>query len=93
MEYNGVLMKCSKNYSIEKEQLNSIFRKIIIMRTFWIYFFIFLSLVILVQTFKYLSGPVDLAFTWAESLKYLGLIVLIASISAFISPKKKKKHI
>jgi len=60
------------------------------MRTFWTYFFIFLALVIFIQVFLFFTSNNTFELDYAAILKQLSLVTLIAVITTFIVPKKKK---
>ncbi len=60
------------------------------MRTFWTYFFIFLALAIFVQVFQFLSSHSAFELDYGAILKQLCLVTLIALITSYIAPRKKK---
>ncbi len=62
------------------------------MRTFWIYFFIFLCLSISTQAFLYFSGTETYTFSPLYILGQLVIITLIASIVSLMLRKKKNEY-
>lgn len=59
------------------------------MRTFWIYFFIFLVMCILTQLFLYFSAPEKYTFDIVHGAGYLGIICLSALLTSYILRKRK----
>jgi len=62
------------------------------MRTFWIYFFIFLCLFVLTQIFLYFSSAETYAFTPLYVLGQLLIVTLIALIVSMMLRKKKNEY-
>ncbi|VTP88465.1 Uncharacterised protein [Sphingobacterium daejeonense] len=60
------------------------------MRTFWTYFFIFLALVVFIQVFQYFSSNNTFELNYSVLLKQVSLVFLIALITSYIVPRKKK---
>ncbi len=60
------------------------------MRTFWTYFFIFLALVIIIQIFQYFTSKAAFELDYIHLSKQILLVILIAFITSFIVPRKKK---
>lgn len=60
------------------------------MRTFWTYFFIFLAIVVIIQAFQYITSNQAFEFDYGIILKQLSLVILIALITSYIVPRKKK---
>lgn len=60
------------------------------MRTFWTYFFIFLALVVFIQAFQYFSSNNTFELNYSVLLKQVLLVFLIALITSYIVPRKKK---
>lgn len=62
------------------------------MRTFWIYFFIFLCLSILTQAFLYFSGSEQYNFDIIHSVRLLVLTTATAFLASYILRKKKNPY-
>ncbi|SEF50721.1 hypothetical protein [Sphingobacterium lactis] len=62
------------------------------MRTFWTYFFIFLTLVVILQVFNFFFSSSSFDVHLSDIIKQLTLVTLIALITSYIVPRKKKNH-
>ncbi len=60
------------------------------MRTFWTYFFIFLGLVIFIQSVQLLTSNSTFVLEIGVIIKQLLLVIVIALITSYIVPRKKK---
>lgn len=60
------------------------------MRTFWTYFFIFLGLVIFIQAVQLLTSNSTFVLEIGVIIKQLLLVIVIALITSYIVPRKKK---
>lgn len=60
------------------------------MRTFWTYFLIFLGLVIFIQAVQLLTSNSTFVLEIGVIIKQLLLVIVIALITSYIVPKKKK---
>ncbi len=61
------------------------------MRTFWIYFFIFLCLSALTQVFLYFFGSDQYNLGFLYGFGQLAIITLIALIASYVLRKKKNE--
>lgn len=64
----------------------------IIMKTFWTYFLIFLTLTLLTQIFLYFSGGELYVFDYKYALLQLSVIFLTALITSYILRKRKNEY-
>ncbi len=62
------------------------------MRTFWIYFLIFLCLSLLTQAFLYLFGSDQYSLDFLHGFGQIVIITLIALIASYILRKKKNEY-
>lgn len=62
------------------------------MKTFWIYLFIFLSLLIATQSFLFFSASEDYKIDYEQFALHFIIIVICALIASFILKKRKNTY-